>query len=71
MKPAKTNWGRALSDKFSPTGNIGTKAGNGFGTFAGDGGPATSASLSFPNGVAVDSAKNIYISDQGNQRNCL
>lgn len=52
----------------SATVHIATKAGNGFGIFAGDGGPGTSASLSFPNGVAIDSSKNIYISDQGNQR---
>ena len=34
----------------------------------GDGGPATSASLSFPNGVALDSADNLYISDYSHQR---
>ena len=51
------------------TGIINTVAGtcsvNGF---AGDGGPATSAKLSFPFGVAVDGADNIYISDPGNAR---
>lgn len=35
----------------------------GAGCLAGDGGPATSASLILPNSVAVDSAGNIFISD--------
>ncbi len=36
--------------------------------FAGDGGPATSALLSCPQGVALDAAKNLYISDGTNYR---
>src|SRR5436190_9808671 len=38
------------------------------GAFGGDGGPATSAALNQPTGVAVDSAGNIYIVDQKNHR---
>jgi sugar lactone lactonase YvrE len=36
--------------------------------FAGDGGPATSARLNMPLGVAVDAAGNLYISDRDNAR---
>jgi sugar lactone lactonase YvrE len=47
------------------TGNINTVAGNNSGTVYGDGGPATSALLAGPLGVAVDSQGNLYFSDIG------
>jgi trimeric autotransporter adhesin len=49
-------------------GTITTIAGNGQASFGGDGGPATSAQLSFPDGIAVDNAGNVYISDLLNNR---
>ena len=50
------------------TGVISTVAGTGEEGFRGDGGPASSAWLSFPQGVAVDGAGNLFISDWGNNR---
>jgi len=52
----------------SATGIITTVVGNGAGGFSGDGGPAIIATLNFPEGVALDSADNLYIADTGNQR---
>ena len=55
--------------KVTPGGVISTVAGNGGEDFSGDGGRATSAQLSFPSGVTVDSAGNLYIADWG--LNCI
>jgi len=49
-------------------GVITTVAGNGVAGFSGDNGPATSAQLAGPWGVAVDSAGNLYIADGNNNR---
>jgi uncharacterized protein (TIGR03437 family) len=49
-------------------GIITTIAGNGNAGYSGDGGPATAASLYEPSAAALDSAGNIYISDQANGR---
>ncbi len=44
-------------------GIISTVAGNGTPGNSGDGGPATSALIGFPQGLAVDQAGNLYIAD--------
>ena len=49
-------------------GVITTVAGNGTQGFSGDNGPATSAQLAQPFGLAVDSGGNLYIADWGNSR---
>jgi trimeric autotransporter adhesin len=48
--------------------NISTVAGSATAGFAGDNAAATSARLSNPTGVTVDSAGNLYIADLGNNR---
>ncbi len=50
------------------TGIIFTVAGNGTAGYSGDGGAATSAELSGPYGMAVDSFGNLYIADTSNNR---
>ena len=47
---------------------IETVVGTGMGSFSGDGGAATSATIRNPNGVALDSAGNLYIGDSSNHR---
>jgi RHS repeat-associated protein len=54
--------------KVTPSGTISTVAGGGMNGFIGDGGPATSAALRWPMGVAVDASGNIYIADNINRR---
>jgi len=49
-------------------GLIATVAGNGTAGFSGDGGPAISAQINHAEGIAVDSAGNLYIADTLNNR---
>ena len=49
-------------------GTMTTVAGNGVITFAGDGGPALSASLNRPLGMTVDAEGNLYFADNQNNR---
>jgi trimeric autotransporter adhesin len=53
--------------KVDTAGNISTVAGIPSScTYGGDGGPATSANLYYPGGVAVDASNNLYIADTYN-----
>ena len=54
--------------KVDTSGNISTVAGTGTDGFNGDGIAATSADLSFPTGIAIDPAGNLFIVDAGNER---
>ena len=54
--------------KIDAVGTITTFAGTGDPRTAGDGGPATEASLAYPAGLAVDSAGNVYVADMGSGR---
>src|SRR5207302_7216003 len=49
--------------KISPAGVITTVAGSGRIGFSGDGGPAGTAALNGPVGVAVDANDNVYVAD--------
>ena len=52
--------------KVTANGIITTEAGNGSAGYSGDGGPATNASLYWPDGVTVDAAGNLFIADSAN-----
>ncbi|MBI2061854.1 MAG: hypothetical protein HYT87_19110, partial [Nitrospirae bacterium] len=54
--------------KVDTSGTITTYAGTGSQGFSGDGGSATSATFSYPNGLDMDSQGNIYVTDAGNSR---
>jgi len=58
----------AMIHKVNSAGVISVIAGTGFPGFSGDGGPATSAAVRQPMGLAVDSANALYIADTGNNR---
>ena len=62
-----TEPGRCVVRKVTPTGDISTVAGteNVVGN-AGNGGPATAATLNMPYGIAVDHAGNLFIADTKN-----
>ncbi|MGE5487346.1 MAG: hypothetical protein ACM3ZB_05960 [bacterium] len=52
----------------APDGRISTWAGTGIRGFSGDGGPASSALLDQPYGLAIDAAGSVYVADLGNAR---
>ena len=54
--------------RTASNGVVSTIAGDGTSGFSGDNGPAASAQLANPSGVALDGARNLYFTDTGNQR---
>ncbi len=54
--------------RLDSSGNLTRIAGTGVAGFAGDGGPAGTAELNHPSGLAIDRAGNLYIADHGNNR---
>ena len=54
--------------KVSAAGVVSLFAGDGEYGFAGDGGPATSARLATPGGLAVDASGNVFVADSNNDR---
>jgi uncharacterized protein (TIGR03437 family) len=54
--------------ELSPSGSASIVAGTGTPGFSGDGGLATAAQLSYPMGLAMDIAGNLWIADSGNNR---
>jgi hypothetical protein len=57
-----------IREVLHASGNIITVIGNSAFGFSGDNGPAASAQMFFPEGVAVDSFGNIFFADAGNYR---
>jgi hypothetical protein len=57
-----------IREVVKAAGNIITLAGTGLIGFTGDGGPATSAKINYPFGIAVDGSGNVFLADQGNNR---
>ncbi|NDC43086.1 MAG: hypothetical protein EBZ77_16310, partial [Chitinophagia bacterium] len=58
--------GNNVVRKITAAGIITTVAGNGLRGYSGDGGPATAATLRFPNSVTFDRKGNMYLTDSGN-----
>jgi len=54
--------------RFSPDKKLSVIAGTGVCGYSGDGGPAVSAQLNDPSGIAFDSAGNLYFGDSNNHR---
>jgi hypothetical protein len=62
------DYGNHRIRKLSATGIVTTYAGTGTAAFSGDGGNATAAHLNGPWGVAVNSARDVFIADAFNHR---
>lgn len=57
-----------IREVAASNGHISTITGNGTAGYSGDGGPATSGEIQYPEGVALDSSGNVFISDTFNDR---
>lgn len=57
---------QAIRVVVAASGNIQTIAGNGTAGYSGDGGPASSAMLSYPQDLKLDASGNIFFTDSGN-----
>ena len=62
------DWSNHRIRKIDKSGIITTIAGVGTGGYSGDNGPAASAALNKPTGIALDKSGNIYIADSENHR---
>ncbi len=60
------DFGNALVREISAQGLVSTIAGNGYPSYSGSNGPAVSAQLDMPQGIAVDNSGNVYFVDQNN-----
>jgi hypothetical protein len=60
--------GNRIREVLHATGTIVTVAGDGVRGYSGDNGPATSAELAYPDGLAVDAAGDVFIADSFNHR---
>jgi len=63
-----TDRGNQRVFKINAAGTLTTIAGNGIAGYSGDGGPALSASLNNPGGIAVDASGTVYVIDNSNLR---
>ncbi|MCF8450463.1 MAG: T9SS type A sorting domain-containing protein [Taibaiella sp.] len=58
--------GHKIRKIAAATGVISTIAGTGTAGYTGDGGPATAADISYPDGIALDASGNVYFTDYDN-----
>jgi uncharacterized repeat protein (TIGR01451 family) len=59
-------YNQVIREVYASTGIIQTIIGNGAAGYTGDGGPASSAEMFFPDGIRYDGLGNLYITDGGN-----